>query len=841
MEAENKTDNPLWTKADEERLASHLKLPAWQLPQESQPRLYASSFNLGEAITVDSLIKDPKQGRDADRLLEIIPINATQAYVRFTENDAAHRLAFTDPYSFLNAKNVDYAYGYEAKKHSHITTLTPGRLELEGDKWRLTEKISVRFDALTPELHSSQSQEKQPKPGVVENTKPDPRSYEITAVDKERLLKEGLVPPPVYQGFLDNNKTLLPHHQQPVVDALVARYLKGDYSLSGELMQILNSDPDTRNRHQQGYTAAKNLVPVDQPTSEALSTTAVPDKSQTSNQIVEPNPTYQPIGYTVAATERPDQLSDADSKFGQTIEFRFNPVTHETPLNQPGGSDTEALKVYEQIEATRYELMLPPEAEEIRQFLRNDGYLSNEEISKALYDAGLKREELQHTVETLDSSKNPAIIDKITNYLWDVHESVKDSPLRDHLDPTGSYQLTAIIHNPDGLRSQEQISQTTEEITRREAEREHGVITKLLSLKTFEGGMVANMLHNYKLMEEITQKLLGVTNQPQSQTTMEIPTATRYEWNQIKEQMERNGVTRESLEKSGNLDNLLNGRRTENLQLSRRDEQGTEIPVSGRLYIAEVPGKGPVVYLSPERQELRLPVSYQGHVFSKQDHENLLKTGEMGRVVTLKDKITNEPYKAFIGVDPGNKSLTVMRQERFTPPTKLLGAELSPEQREALRNHQVVRVRNMIGDDQKPFTADVQMNVNKRSFAFKRVNEQSETLKAAIQNDIKKANTKKSQKASQGVVPEQGTTKQPKKQKQDPGVNQEANSKQAVSVAAKNGQQRISVDKSISSPTQTGNPTAPQQKPAKKESQTIINGTPVKQQETTKKRRSHKL
>ncbi len=582
----------------------------------------------------------------------------------------------------------------------------------------------------TPEQHVVLSEEKQIKPTEVvvnlrspgERVKPDPKAYEITTLDKERLGTEGLVPSPVYQGFLDNNRTRLPHHQQPIIEALVARYINGDTSLSGDLMQILHSDLDTRNRFQHAHTAAKATAQVVQPTGEAVSTAAVPDSTPIPSQETVTNPSYQPIGFTVGTTERADQLSDADSKYGQTIEFRFDPVTHETPLNQPGGSDTEALKVYEQIEATRYELLLPPEAEEIRQFLRNDGYLSNEEISRALYDAGLNREELQHTVETLDSSKNPDIIAKITNYLWDVHESVMDSPLHEYLAPDGKYELVAIIHTPDGLRAQQQPTQHSDDLTRREAEREDGLVSKLLSLKTFDGGLVANLLHNHKLMQELTEKLLGVHNQPQSQTSMEIPTATRYDWNQIKDQMERNGVTPESLEKSGNLDNLLNGRRTETLQLSRRDEQGAETPVSGRLYIAEVPGKGPVVYLSPERQELKLPVSYQGHVFSKQDQENLLKNGEMGRIVTLKDKITQEPYQAFIGVDPANKSLTVMRQERFTPPTKLLGAELSPEQREALRNHQVVRVRNMIGDDQKPFTADVQINVNKRSFAFKRVN-----------------------------------------------------------------------------------------------------------------------
>ncbi|RZM28970.1 MAG: DUF3945 domain-containing protein [Pedobacter sp.] len=683
------------------------------------------------------------------------------------------------------------------------------------------------------------------------------RPYQLDNHDLKQFAAEGIVPAPVYKAYKENGRKLLPEHRTPLVNEIVSRYLKGNTSFSTpEFADILINDLDTKRLVESQYKNAQNSVPpvstdlgqpgqpvkneIDsgtkaQPTSEVISSQA-PQREE----VVQPS--YQPIGFTVGATERADQLSDADSKYGQTVEFRFNPVSHETPLNQPGGSDTEALKVYEQIEATRYELLLPPEAEEIRQFLRNDGYLSNEEISKALYDAGLKREELQHTVETLDSSKNPDIIAKITNYLWDVHESVMDSPLREHLAPDGKYELVAIIHNPDGLREQEQLVQSADELTRRETQREDGIVSKLLSLKTFDGGMVANMLHNHQMMQEIIEKLLGVHNQSQSQTSMEIPTATRYDWNQIKDQMERNGVTRESLEKSGNLDNLLNGRRTETLQLSRRDEQGAETPVSGRLYIAEVPGKGPVVYLSPERQELKLPVSYQGHVFSKQDQENLLKNGEMGRVVTLKDKITQEPYQAFIGVDPANKSLTVMRQERFTPPTKLLEVELSPDQREALRNHQVVRVRNMVGDDQKPFTADVQINVNKRSFAFKRVNEQDEKIKAANQKDVKQASPKTRKKVDPNLKPEQATSaKQSKKQVQPAGAGKDADTKQAVSVAAKNGQQRITVDKSTNSPSLTiTNPTKGQQA-GKKETQTMVNGTAVQKQDTPKKKKGPKL
>jgi len=680
--------------------------------------------------------------------------------------------------------------------------------------------------------------------------------YKLTEGDLRRFADEGVVPVPVVKAFKENGRKLLPEHQVPIVNEITSRYLKGKTdSPTSEFADILTYDIATKRLVEQQYKLAQNpsngistpgdnLKPAVSDGNESverpLQTTPESTNAQATNTVETPQPTFEPVGYTVAATERADQLSDADSKYGQTIEFRFNPVIHETPLNQSGGSDTEALKVYEQIEATRYELLLPPEAEEIRQFLQNDGYLSNEEISRALYDAGLKREELQHTVEKLDSSKNPDIIAKVTDYLWEVHESVMDSPLRENLAPDGNYELVAIIHHPDGLRQPDQSIQSFEEPTYRHAEREDGLVSKLLSLKTFEGGIVANMLHNHKLMEEITKKLLGVHNQSQSQTNMEIPTATRYDWNQIKDQMERNGVTRESLEKSGNLESLLNGRRTETLQLSRRDDQGAETPVSGRLYIAEVPGKGPVVYLSPERQELKLPVSYQGHVFTQQDQENLLKTGEMGRVVTLKDKITQEPFQAFIGVDPTNKSLTVMRQERFTPPTKLLGAELSPEQREALRNHQVVRVRNMIGDDQKPFTADVHINVNKRSFAFKRVNEQDEKIKAVVQSDLKQPNTKSRQKVASTQKPEQPSGKQSKKQGQQTGAGKEGDTKQAVSVVAKNGQQRISVSKATNNPMQT-DATVTVQKPGKKETQTVVNGTTVQKQNTPKKRRSPKL
>ena len=60
------------------------------------------------------------------------------------------------------------------------------------------------------------------------------------------------------------------------------------------------------------------------------------------------------------------------------------------------GQPTEATpqQVFEQIETQQYQLILPAEYEELRSYLENDGLLSDEEITKCLYDESLRRKDL---------------------------------------------------------------------------------------------------------------------------------------------------------------------------------------------------------------------------------------------------------------------------------------------------------------------------------------------------------------------------------------------------------------------------------------------------------------
>ncbi len=511
--------------------------------------------------------------------------------------------------------------------------------------------------------------------------------------------------------------------------------------------------------------------------------------------------TYQPIslaGFTVGYKEKPGDLTDADTRT-ETIEFRFEPTRYETPLNQPGGSDVEALRVAEQLQASEFELLLPSEAEHLRGYLQNDGYLSNEEISLALYDARLTRDELAHKVDLVaersTTKPDEAIKEALVEYLWAIHETIKDSPFMALIDPKATYQFVGI----EPLAIATKGEKVADEGAKKKAKNDEGVIRHLFGFKVFDGGMMANFIHNKdtaeKLIDNTLTKLFSLVKKKDASNTMETTTlALRYDYQQVAAQLEKNGLTREILEKSGNLNELLHGRKTGLLNLSQNDGTGTITPISGKLYITEVPEKGPTVFIQPERQAIRLPNTFLGHELSDKDKINLTKTGEMGRVVELKDKVTGQLFSGYVGLDTKTNSLTVIRQERFQLPSTIKGTELTPQQMSDLKAGQPILVKNMTGLDNKPFNAVVQISAAKRSLAFTRMPEQ------AINETQQKATAEKGQKAAASArkknTEQPGKTPVEKKDKQA-GITQK------VATESKNGASRVTVDKTQGSPTKT--------------------------------------
>jgi|GEM_PF-7072727 len=302
-------------------------------------------------------------------------------------------------------------------------------------------------------------------------------------------------------------------------------------------------------------------------------------------------------------------------------------------------------------------------------------------------------------------------------------------------------------------------------------------------------------------------------NQPKMEPTQ---TAPRWEFAQVEKQLKEFGITRDLLKDSGNLSDLLNGRKTANVTINQTDKEGTMTPIKGALYITEVPGQGPRVFIQPERQEKKMPNFFLGHELTEKDKQNLSKNGDMGRVAELRDKVSGDMFKAYIGFDKNTNSLTVMRQDRFYMPSVVKGAPLDKKQQDSLKAGKPTLVKGMKGADGKPFDAYVQISAAKRSLKFMRPPEQTKkqaqgqkqsvNTKPVLAETVKangKAETKKATEQFEVKPPAAGTTKKTAENKagqKQPGVQEGTDVKTDVATVTKGGQSRTSVDKSQNSP-----------------------------------------
>ena len=110
-----------------------------QSAESSKPTaLYARTADLGDGFSAGGLLITPER----DTVFDLSLQSDTQATYQVSENADAQRLALSDPYSYLNDA---CEYLTQPNPNSRIRTEQVGRLTLQGDKWKITEKAKIRF------------------------------------------------------------------------------------------------------------------------------------------------------------------------------------------------------------------------------------------------------------------------------------------------------------------------------------------------------------------------------------------------------------------------------------------------------------------------------------------------------------------------------------------------------------------------------------------------------------------------------------------------------------------------------------------------------------------------
>jgi hypothetical protein len=118
------------------------------------------------------------------------------------------------------------------------------------------------------------------------------------------------------------------------------------------------------------------------------------------------------------------------------------------------------------------------------------------------------------------------------------------------------------------------------------------------------------------------------------------------------------------------------------------------------------------------RKEPQLNFPFFGHEFSKEDKDNLLKTGNMGRVVDLANLKTGEKIPSIISVDRLTNELVALRTDKINIPDEIKGVKLNEEQKQTLMEGKPLYIEGMVSKKGTEFDATVQFNADKRFVEF---------------------------------------------------------------------------------------------------------------------------
>lgn len=240
-----------------------------------------------------------------------------------------------------------------------------------------------------------------------------------------------------------------------------------------------------------------------------------------------------------------------------------------------------------------------------------------------------------------------------------------------------------------------------------------------------------------KLMKEHEVKTEPQKEQKkENQNNMETPKTTpetseyRYKPEQIDWQTMNNlGLSKERLEKLNLLDPLLRGYKTNELVPVSLNLGSAVTRMDARLSLQPGENNMVVVAIHGIRKEPNLNFEFFGHKFTDEDKKNLLETGNMGRVVDLKNTKTGELMPSIISVDRLTNELIALRTDFIKIPNDIKGVKLNDAQKQTLMEGKPLYLEGMTSKKGEPFSAHVQFNADKRfvEFLFNKITVNSQT------------------------------------------------------------------------------------------------------------------
>ena len=224
-----------------------------------------------------------------------------------------------------------------------------------------------------------------------------------------------------------------------------------------------------------------------------------------------------------------------------------------------------------------------------------------------------------------------------------------------------------------------------------------------------------NQSINHQNQEEMAKK-----TETQQQAAPETAQQPKYRYNESMinwEELKKYGLSREYLQERGLLDQMLRGYKTNQVVPISMNFGSAVLRTDARLSFQQSRAGDIVLGIHGIRQKPDLDRPYFGHIFSDEDKKNLLETGNMGRVVELKNR-NGEYVPSFVSIDKLTNEVVAMKAENVFIPREISGVKLTEQEQNDLREGKKIFIEGMTARSGNPFDAHIQVNAERRGVEF---------------------------------------------------------------------------------------------------------------------------
>lgn len=204
-----------------------------------------------------------------------------------------------------------------------------------------------------------------------------------------------------------------------------------------------------------------------------------------------------------------------------------------------------------------------------------------------------------------------------------------------------------------------------------------------------------------------------VSQESQAQRKYQPIDENGIDWAAFKENW---GVDREQLEKSGDLDKMLNYGKSGLVKI-QPTLAGEKLELDARLSLRKDDNGN--VKLVPHfiHLEPNLEKEYRGHQFTKEDKEQLLNTGNLGRIVELNGK-DGQRIPSYVSLDRLTNEIVSLPVDKLHIRGNIGKTVLTKEEIETLKSGRPIINKEVTLREGKTFTTTLQVNADSRCVEF---------------------------------------------------------------------------------------------------------------------------